>query len=148
MSAPPPPPAPLGVQRQDVTIPQQGGSLQARVYAPQPATGPYPAVSLLSGGGAPIDSVDWAADGLARAGDVVIITQPASGGSLSAYNTAARSGIDFLLSSANPFAAATRPTGVGVAGWSLGARAVAHAGGRHAGGCAGGLGQPGGQRDR
>lgn len=122
-SLPPPPPA--GLQRQDVTIPQRGGgSLQARVYAPRPATGPYPAVSLLPGGGAPIDSVDWAADGLARAGYVVIITQPASGGSLTAYDIAVRSGIDFLLSSSNPYAAVTRPTGVGVAGWSLGARAL------------------------
>jgi dienelactone hydrolase len=68
--------------------------------------------------------VAWAADGLARAGYVVIVTQPASGGSLAAYDTAARSGIDFLLSSANPFAAATRGDRVGVAGWSLGARAL------------------------
>ncbi|MFY8121703.1 MAG: SUMF1/EgtB/PvdO family nonheme iron enzyme, partial [Burkholderiaceae bacterium] len=117
--------SPTGVQRQDVTIPQQdGGSLQARLVAPLPATGPYPALSLLPGGGAPIDSVAWAADGLARAGYVVIVTQPASGGSLAAYDTAARSGIDFLLSSANPFAAATRGDRVGVAGWSLGARAL------------------------
>jgi dienelactone hydrolase len=124
--APPPPTAaPTGVQRQDVIIPQQrGGSLQARLYAPLPATGPYPALSLLPGGGAPIDSVAWAADGLARAGYVVIVTQPASGGSLAAYDTAARSGIDFLLSPANPFAAATRSNRVGVAGWSLGARAL------------------------
>lgn len=123
--APPPPPPPTGVQRQDVTIPQQGGgSLQARLVAPLPATGPYPALSLLPGGGAPIDSVAWAADGLARAGYVVIVTQPASGGSLAAYDTAARSGIDFLLSPANPFAAATRSDRVGVAGWSLGARAL------------------------
>jgi len=123
--APPPPPPPAGVQRQDVTIPQQGGgSLQARLVAPLPATGPYPALSLLPGGGAPIDSVAWAADGLARAGYVVIVTQPASGGSLAAYDTAARSGIDFLLSPANPFAAATRSDRVGVAGWSLGARAL------------------------
>jgi hypothetical protein len=122
---PPPPPPPAGIQRQDVTIPQRGGgTLQARVYAPQSASSLYPAVSLLPGGGAPIDSVDWAAEGLARAGYVVIITQPSSGGSVAAYNTAARSGIDYLLSSANPFAAVTRPTGVGIAGWSLGARAL------------------------
>lgn len=94
------------------------------VTAPLPATGPDPALSLLPGGGAPIDSVAWAADGLARAGYVVIVTRPASGGSLAACDTAARSGIDFLLSPANPFAAATCSHCVGVAGWSLGARAL------------------------
>jgi hypothetical protein len=124
-TAPAQPPPPAGVQRVDITIPQQGGgSLGARLFAPQPAAGLYPALSLLPGGGATIDSVAWAADGLARAGYVVIVTQPASGGSLAAYNTAARSGIDFLLSPANPFAASTRTTRVGVAGWSLGARAL------------------------
>jgi hypothetical protein len=122
------PPAPVDVQRIDLTIPQQGGgTLSARLYAPQPLAGTYPALSLLPGGGAPIDSVAWAGEGLARAGYVVIVTQPASGGSVAAYNTAARSGIDFLLSPANPWAAHTRTTRFGVAGWSLGARALSRA---------------------
>jgi dienelactone hydrolase len=108
-----------------VTIPQRGGgSLAARVFAPAVARTRVPALSLLPGGGAPIDSVFWAAEGLAARGYVVIVTQPSSGGSLSAYHTAAMSGIDYLLSTANPYAAATDGERIGVAGWSLGARAL------------------------
>jgi hypothetical protein len=110
---------------QSVTIPQRGGgTLSARIFAPNTSSGPYPAISMLPGGGAPIDSVVWAASGLADAGYVVIVTQPSSGGSLSAYNTAAISGIDYLRSSNNPYAAITSAEKVGVAGWSLGARAL------------------------
>jgi hypothetical protein len=119
------PSIPQAVVSSAVTIPQRGGgSLAARVFAPAVARTRVPALSLLPGGGAPIDSVFWAAEGLAARGYVVIVTQPSSGGSLSAYHTAAMSGIDYLLSTANPYAAATDGERIGVAGWSLGARAL------------------------
>jgi hypothetical protein len=108
------------------TIPQRGGgSLGARIYAPNSGGARYPVVSLLPGGGAPIDSVFWAAEGLAARGYVVVVTQPSSGGSLNAYHLAAISGIDFLASASNPYAAISDTSCVGVAGWSLGARALA-----------------------
>ncbi|MCA3012899.1 MAG: hypothetical protein INH41_10925 [Myxococcaceae bacterium] len=81
-------------------------------------------MSLLPGGGAGISSVEWAGVGLARSGYVVVITQPSSGGSLAAYHQAAVSGLDFLVSQANPARAITNANALGVAGWSLGARAL------------------------
>jgi hypothetical protein len=108
-----------------VTIPQRGGgTLSARIFAPSSPTQRYPVISMLPGGGAPIDSVFWAATGLADSGYVVIVTQPSSGGSLSAYHTAAISGIDYLRSSSSPYASISDGIKVGVAGWSLGARAL------------------------
>jgi hypothetical protein len=80
---------------------------------------------MLPGGGAEISSVEWAAQRLAASGYVVIITKPQSGASLDSYNTAVRSGIDFLLSAANPFFSSTDTDAVGAAGWSLGARVLA-----------------------
>ncbi len=113
---------------QDVVAPDPSGvALQARVYAPPAESpgAPWPAISVLPGGGAGISSVEWAALALADAGYVVIVTKPQFGGSTASYNTAARAGIDFLLSNANPFRAETNTERVGAAGWSLGARALA-----------------------
>jgi dienelactone hydrolase len=105
---------------------QHGGgtTLSAMIYAPNVAAGSFPIISMLPGGGAPISSVEWAATRLAASGYVVVITQPQFGGSPASYNLAARSGIDFLSSTANPFLAITDTTKVGAAGWSLGARAL------------------------
>ena len=120
--------APGGTPRvADVTIPQQGGgTLTAKVFAPEASLqiAPCPCITMLPGGGAGISSVEWAANQLARNGYVVIITLPASGGSVASYNTAAKSGIDFLQSASNPFRGGTDITRVGGAGWSLGARAL------------------------
>jgi dienelactone hydrolase len=115
------------IRLQDIQIPQRsGGTLNAKVFAPDSArqTAPCPAISMLPGGGAEITSVEWAASRLAASGYVVIITKPQSGGSLNDYNTAARSGIDFLLSAANPYFNSTDTDAVGAAGWSLGARVL------------------------
>ncbi|MCU0689398.1 MAG: hypothetical protein MUE97_06640, partial [Phycisphaerales bacterium] len=54
----------------------------------------------------------------------MIITEPSSGGSLTSYNTAARSGVDYLVSSSSPYASSTNVDRIGAAGWSLGARAL------------------------
>ncbi len=115
------------VRAQDVTIPQQGGALNAKIFAPDAVlqTAPCPGISMLPGGGAEISSVEWAAQRLAANGYVVIITKPQSGGSLNDYNAAARSGIDFLISNANPYLSATDTDAIGAAGWSLGARVLA-----------------------
>ena len=111
-----------------LTIPQQGSStpLNAALYAPDPLLwpAPYPLISMLPGGGADVDSVEWAARRLAADGYVVIITKPQSGGSTASYNTAAKSGIDFLLSPANPFLAESNISRIGACGWSLGGRSL------------------------
>jgi hypothetical protein len=103
-----------------------GAALTAKLFAPDPAViaGPYPVITMLPGGGAGIDSVEWAAMRLADAGYVSIITLPASGGSTASYNAAVRSGLDFLESAANPFLAECELTRVGACGWSLGARSL------------------------
>jgi hypothetical protein len=100
--------------------------LNAKIFAPDAAlqTAPCPAISMLPGGGAEISSVEWAAQRLAANGYVVIITKPQSGASLNDYNAAARSGIDFLISNANPYLSSTDTDAVGAAGWSLGARVL------------------------
>lgn len=131
---PEPPPASIAcggmggsVRSQVVTLPQRGGGfLEGKAFAPDPQrqTGPCPLISLLPGGGAGINSVEWAARRLAENGYVVIISKPAMGSSTASYHTAAVSGIDFLVSPANPYRAATDTTAVGVAGWSLGARSL------------------------
>lgn len=115
------------VRSRAATIPQRGGgSLEAKLFAPDSArqTGACPAVSLLPGGGAGISSVEWAASRLAASGYVVVITKPTSGGSTASYHTAAVSGIDFLVSRANPYRDGTDTTRIGAAGWSLGARTL------------------------
>jgi hypothetical protein len=113
-----------GVEVIDLMIPSSGSSIAARLFAPAGATTPLPGVSLLPGGGASISSVEWAAAGLARNGYVVVVTQPSSGGSLAAYHQAAVSGLDFLGAQANPRRSVTNTSALGVAGWSLGARAL------------------------
>ena len=115
------------VRVQDAQIPQRGGgTLNAKVFAPDAAlqTAPCPFITMLPGGGAEITSVEWAASRLAANGYVVIITKPQTGESLSDYNAAAISGIDFLVSNANPFLSSTDTNAVGAAGWSLGARVL------------------------
>jgi dienelactone hydrolase len=116
------------VRTTTVGVPERGGTriLSAQLWAPEAArqTAPCPVLSLLPGGGAAIPSVAWAAERLAASGYVVIVTLPSSGGSTDAYHAAAVSGIDFLQSSANPYRAAVDTGRVGVAGWSLGARAL------------------------
>jgi len=111
-----------------LSIPQQGSStpIDAALYAPDPLVwpAPYPLISMLPGGGAGIDSVEWAAQRLATDGYIVIITKPQSGSSTVSYNTAAKSGIDFLLPSANPFLAEAEVSRIGACGWSLGARSL------------------------
>lgn len=111
-----------------LSIPQQGSStpLNAVLYAPDVGvwTAPYPLISMLPGGGADIDSVEWAAQLLARDGYMVVITKPQSGGSAASYNTAAKSGIDYLLSAANPYLSEADTNRIGACGWSLGARAL------------------------
>lgn len=116
------------VQSRAVAVPQRGGgTLEGALFAPDPAlqTGPCPVVSVLPGGGAPVTSVEWAARRLAASGYVVLVTRPAAGGSTSSYHLAAVSGIDFLASDANPVRGRSDTAAVGVAGWSLGARALA-----------------------
>ncbi|HLM61348.1 MAG TPA: carboxypeptidase-like regulatory domain-containing protein [Pyrinomonadaceae bacterium] len=116
------------IRSQDLTIPQRGGgTLNAKAFAPDAnlQTAPCPAISMLPGGGAEISSVEWAAQRLAANGYVVIITKPQLGGSLDSYNTAVRSGIDFLLSAANPYLSGTDTDAIGAAGWSFGARILA-----------------------
>jgi dienelactone hydrolase len=111
-----------------VGVPERAGTrtLSGQLWAPAAARqmAPCPVLSLLPGGGAAITSVAWAAERLAASGYVVIVTLPSSGGSTDAYHVAAVSGIDFLQSSANPYRAAVDTGRVGVAGWSLGARAL------------------------
>lgn len=113
-------------QRIAATVPERGtgARLEAAVYAPTQSAGTLPILSLLPGGGAPLSSVEWAACALAAGGYVVVVTRPSAGASVAAYHTAAVSGIDFLASSANPFRAQSDTGRVGVAGWSLGARAL------------------------
>lgn len=111
----------------DVVIPQQGGgTLTARVFAPDAALqiAPCPCLTMLPGGGAAITSVEWSAIEMARNGYVVIVTLPASAGSAASYSTAAKSGIDFLVSQANPYRDESDISQIGAAGWSLGARAL------------------------
>jgi dienelactone hydrolase len=116
------------VREHAVMIPQRGSriTLQAKLFAPDSSRQilPCPGISMLPGGGAPISSVEWAARRLAAHGYVVIITKPARGASVVSYDAAAKSGIDFLLSDANPFRSGTAGDRIGVAGWSLGARAL------------------------
>jgi dienelactone hydrolase len=115
------------IRSQDVIIPQTGGgSLNAKIFAPDAAlqTAPCPAISMLPGGGAEISSVEWAAQRLAANGYVVIITKPQTGASLNDYNAAAISGINFLISNANPYLSGTDTDAIGAAGWSLGARVL------------------------
>ena len=116
------------VRTATVGVPERGGTrtLSAQLWAPETArqTAPCPMLSVLPGGGAAIASVAWAAERLAASGYVVIVTLPSSGASTNAYHTAAVSGIDFLESAANPYRAAVDTSRVGVAGWSLGARAL------------------------
>ena len=116
------------VRTTTVSVPARGGGrvLSAQLWAPDAArqTAPCPVVSLLPGGGAAITSVAWAAERLAASGYVVIVTLPSAGASTDAYHVAAVSGIDFLQSSANPYRASADTGRVGVAGWSLGARAL------------------------
>lgn len=111
-----------------LSIPQQGSAtnLQAVLYAPDAAVSPapYPLITMLPGGGAAINSVEWAAALLAADGYMVIITLPQSGGSAASYNTAAKSGIDYLLSAANPYLSEANTQRIGGCGWSLGARAL------------------------
>jgi dienelactone hydrolase len=107
-------------------IPQQGGgTLPAKLFAPDASllTGDCPAVSMLPGGGAPISSVEWAANRLAANGYVVIITDPAANTTTS-YDIAAKSGIDCLVSSCNTYLSDTDTDAIGVAGWSLGGRSL------------------------
>jgi dienelactone hydrolase len=113
------------IRTQSATIPQRGsGTLNAKIFAPDAAlqTAPCPLITMLPGGGAEITSVEWAAQLLAADGYVVIITKPQTGGSLNDYNTAAISGIDYLISNANPYLSSTDTDAIGAAGWSLGAR--------------------------
>jgi dienelactone hydrolase len=113
------------IRTQDATIPQRGGgTLNAKIFAPDAAlqTAPCPLITMLPGGGAEITSVEWGARLLAADGYVVIITKPQTGGSLNDYNTAAISGIDYLISNANPYLSSTDTDAVGAVGWSLGAR--------------------------
>lgn len=109
-----------------VQIPSPDGMLAAKIYAPDESlqTAPCPLISMLPGGGAGIESVEWAATRLAANGYVVIITKPINGTSTLSYNTAVKSGIDFMLSAANPFVASTHDTAIGAAGWSLGGRTL------------------------
>jgi dienelactone hydrolase len=115
------------IRARDAVIPQRGGgTLNAKIFAPDASlqTAPCPLITMLPGGGAEISSVEWAASRLAANGYVVIITKPQSGASLNDYNAAARSGIDFLISAANPYLNSTDTDAIGAAGWSLGARVL------------------------
>lgn len=117
------------IRSQNVTIPQRGSAtpLPAKIFAPDASlqTAPCPALSLLpGGGGSPISTVEWAAQRLAASGYVVIITKPELPNSVTSYDNAARSGIDYLQSAANPYLTATNTNVIGVAGWSLGAFAM------------------------
>ena len=110
------------------TVPERGTGrpLSGQLWAPDASrqTAPCPVVSILPGGGAQIASVAWAAERLAASGYVVVVTLPFAGASTDAYHTAAVSGIDFLLSTENPFRASADTGRVGIAGYSLGARAL------------------------
>lgn len=101
-----------------------GGDIRGRWVVPAAATKRCPAVVLLPGGGAPVDSVMWAAQALAADGYVTLVVQPAQGGSTASYDAAARSGLDLLTSPTSPYRRITDPTRLGAAGWSLGARSL------------------------
>lgn len=114
-------------RQQTASVPQRGGgALEASLFLPDLAgrTDTCPMVVVLPGGGAPISSVEWAARRLATDGYVALIVRPAIGGSTDSYHQAAVSGIDFLQSASSPARAFTDTGRVGVAGWSLGARAL------------------------
>lgn len=110
-----------------LAIPQHGGgaALTANLYAPDLARqgAPFPVISMLPGGGAPLSSVEWAAQRLARDGYIVCLTRPERS-SEEEYSVAAISGIDFLSSPQNPVAAQALVSQVGVCGWSLGGRSL------------------------
>ncbi len=117
------------IRSQNVTIPQRGGgaSLQAKIFAPNAAlqTAPCPVISILpGGGGSPITTVEWAAQRLAANGYVVIAVKPELPNSVTSYDNAARSGIDYVVSASNPYLSSTNTNLIGVAGWSLGAFAL------------------------
>ncbi len=133
-----------------LTIPQQGGgTLSAVAYAPDVTGGSFPLITMLPGGGAQTGSVEWAATRLAAAGYVVLITKPQFGGSTASYNTAARSGIDFMLSAGNPYLALTDAGRIGAPADRPGrALSEPHAGRGYADRRGRGLGQPGHRRER
>lgn len=110
-----------------LSIPQHGGgaNLTANVYASDASLGAglYPVISMLLGGGAPLSSVEWAAQRLARDGYVVCLTLP-EGSTENLYANACISGLDFLASAANPFLAESDNTRAGICGWSLGGRSL------------------------
>ncbi len=109
---------------QDVSIPSvDNTALTARTYIPKTGKN-LPVLSLLPGGGAGIESVEWAAKALAERGYAVIVTKPQFAGRPSSYASACISGIDYM--SANKALVQNRidPSRVGIAGWSLGARAL------------------------
>lgn len=110
-----------------ITIPQNGGgaNLTANLYAPDVAlgAGPYPVISMLPGGGAGLNSTEWAAQRLARDGYVVCLTLP-EGSSENLYANACVSGLNFLASAANPYLVECNNAKAGVCGWSLGGRSL------------------------
>lgn len=110
-----------------LSIAQHGGGprLSANLYAPDASSpgAPFPVVAMLPGGGAPLSSVEWAAQRLARDGYVVCLTLPERS-TEDEYSNAAVSGIDYLVSAENPVASECLATQVGVCGWSLGGRSL------------------------
>jgi hypothetical protein len=106
----------------NVSIPEQGTGvlLAGRVYAPTQTTagGPFPLIGLLPGGGATLDSVEWAATRLVGSGYVVVSVTPQSGTQTGSYNLALKSALDFMSSGGNPFLSVTDGARVGAAGWS------------------------------
>jgi dienelactone hydrolase len=115
--------ADAAVQEQEVQIPQRGGgSLAGRVTAPA-GTGVHPLIVALPGGLTDTTALDWATSELAGAGYVVLAVDPARD-TPAAHDTAARSAIDFAVSAGNPLLEQTDTTRIGVAGWSIGGRAL------------------------
>lgn len=110
----------------DVVIPQSGSvQLTAKAYAPFPLPmNMVPLIGILPGGGAGMDSVEWAAQRLAANGYIAIIVKPQFGSSVNSYALALKSVFTFASTTSNPYRAITDPNRMGGAGWSLGARAL------------------------
>jgi dienelactone hydrolase len=116
------PPTPA-VAEQAVQVPQRGGGALAGVLLTPAGPGPYPLVVALPGGFVGPGAIAWATHELAAAGYVVLAVDPARDTPAS-HDVAARSGLDFALSDANPALGLVDADAVGVTGWSLGARSL------------------------
>ncbi|GIW59466.1 MAG: hypothetical protein KatS3mg087_0532 [Patescibacteria group bacterium] len=116
------------IRTQDVSIPSptENVNLSGRVYAPDANLMfcPVPLVVVMTGGGATLDTIAWAAQFLAANGYVVVTPLPNLLGDPASFNAAAKAGIDFGLSNSNPYRSSVNPQFIGACGYSLGCRSL------------------------